>query len=83
MFGRKKYKLTADGWFVGQKKEYHEGQRVELSFPYIATDTKYSFFVDGAPFNASYESGRGYVIRFAMPDHDVTVSVTSQNTMLI
>ena len=82
MFGRKKYNLTADGWFEGQKEKYYEGQKVELSFPYIATDTNYSFFIDGEPVYPPYEKDKGYVIRFAMPARDVTVSVTSQNTML-
>ncbi len=70
------------GWgFESERTEYRTGEAVKVVFPYIATDTSYSFYVDGKDADISYEDGV-YVIRFFMPDHDVEVSYTSRNTMV-
>jgi hypothetical protein len=70
------------GWgFTSERTEYRTGEAVKVLFPYIATDTSYSFYVDGKDADISYEDGI-FVIRFIMPDHDVEVSYTSRNTMV-
>lgn len=70
------------GWgFTSERTEYRKGEAVKVLFPYIATDTSYSFYVDGKDADISYEDGI-FVIRFIMPDHDVEVSYTSRNTMV-
>ena len=82
--GGQKYKLVFDGRgssFENAKSSYRAGQTVTLYFPNIATDTDYSFFVDGEAFNADYDEKNGYVISFTMPAHDVTVGYTSRNSM--
>ena len=68
--------------FEGAKDSYAEGEKVSLTFGYIATDTDYSFYVDEEPFNADYDSKKDvYKIKFKMPDHDVKVRYESRNTM--
>lgn len=69
--------------FEGAKDSYRAGQRVELRFEYIATDTDYYFYVDGQRVNPDYDSnGGGYIISFTMPERDITVNYTSKNTMV-
>ncbi len=67
--------------FTNAKDSYPVGRRVELYYDLIATDTDYSFYVDGADYDVRYDDKKGYVISFVMPDHDVIVGVTSRNTM--
>lgn len=67
--------------FRGAKDAYAAGADVTLYFPDIATDTDYSFFLDGEPLNTDYEARKGFVLRFTMPEHDVTLTVQSVNSM--
>ena len=82
----KKYKVDycgQKGSFEGAKDSYRAGERVELRFSHIATDTDYYFYVDGQRVNPGYDSDRHcYVISFTMPEQDVTVKYSSKNTML-
>ena len=80
-----KYKLVFAGQesdFKGARSAYKEGDQVTLYFPFIATDTDYSFYVDGERINPSYKDDKGFVIEFTMPAHDVTVGYDSVNSML-
>lgn len=82
--GKKKYNVDYHGqmdWFNGAKTTYMEGEKVELTYDMIATDTDYSFFVDGEPAKTKWDDKRGFVITFTMPDHDIEVYRTSENTM--
>jgi hypothetical protein len=54
---------------------------VTLCYYAIATDTDYRFWVDGADCETGYGKN-GYEIRFTMPEHEVTVNVSSRNSML-
>jgi hypothetical protein len=67
--------------FTGAKDRYREGEKVRLYFPYIATDTDYSFFLDGEELNPGYDESKGFIIEFTMPARDVTLSWKSQNSM--
>ena len=83
--GAQKYSVDFDGMkdsFEGAKSSYREGSHVKLYYPYIATDTDYSFYLDGERLNTGYEEGRGFVIEFTMPAHDVRVTVESYNSMV-
>ena len=75
-----KYKVDAKG-FKNLKRYYHEGDQVEIWYSFIRTDTDYSFSVNVENYDRGYEDGKGYVIRFIMPPHDVKVEVKSRNTM--
>ena len=76
------YALIGGDVFENAKEKYAAGEQVTLYYPFIATDTDYSFYVDGELFNADYESEKGYIISFAMPDHDVTVLCQWRNSMI-
>lgn len=85
MFGEKKYKVDYHGRksvFDGAKDAYKKGEQVTLYYGFIATDTDYSFYVDGARINAPYTEDKGYKISFVMPDHEVDVRVQSRNSMV-
>ena len=62
----KKYKVDycgQKGSFEGAKDSYRAGERVELRFSHIATDTDYYFYVDGQRVKPDYDSDRHcYVI---------------------
>lgn len=80
-----KYKVD----YCGQKDSYPNaedaypaGEQVELYFPFIATDTDYSFTLDDGPVKWDYEDDKGFVIRFTMPEHDVTLKCTHKNSMV-
>ena len=84
LFG-KKYRLIFDGdefAYKNIKSGYKDGENVTVYFDMIATDTNYSFFVDGMRYNPGYEAGLGYVISFKMPAHDVAIKCISRNTMI-
>ncbi|MBR6204278.1 MAG: hypothetical protein IKQ60_04365 [Candidatus Methanomethylophilaceae archaeon] len=74
------FKLIHDSHFTSERTEYEPGEPVEVVFPWIATDTDYQFYIDGAFAMPEYMDGR-YVIRFLMPAHDTEVSYSSRNTM--
>lgn len=82
LFG-KKYKVDYNGqkdWFRGAKDSYRAGERVRLIYDMIATDTNYTFTVDGAYFSPKYVDN-SFVIEFDMPAHDVSIRVTWVNSM--
>ena len=67
--------------FHNAKKAYREGDKVEMYFNIIATDTKYRFEVDGERYFPDYSNEKGYIITFTMPDHDVTIKMEWKNIM--
>lgn len=80
-----KYKLDLCGedfFYEGVKDSYKEGEKVEINYKFIATDTDYTFYVDGVRFNPDYSDEKGFIFRFIMPDHDVKIICESRNTML-
>jgi len=68
--------------FTGAKDTYRAGSTVKLCYGLIATDTDYSFLIDGEPIRADWDEKKGYILRFTMPDHDVKLTVKSVNSML-
>lgn len=80
-----KYKIDYSGqkdFLNGAKDAYKAGEKVEFSFDFIATDTNYYFYLDGEPYNPTYDDKRGFVISFIMPEHDVKFEIDSKNTMI-
>lgn len=85
MFGliKKKYKVNYHGqeqWFRGAKCSFAAGTQVTLVYFMIATDTDYSFYVDGKPAKTEWKNN-AYVILFTMPDHDIEVYCEERNSM--
>lgn len=81
-YGRHKVILKPNFVFATKRYYYRKGDRVKVYFNLIATDTDYTFFVDGNRINASYSDRLGYIIKFTMPDHDVIVTYESKNSMV-
>ena len=69
-------------YYLGETSSHRVGKEVTLYFDLIATDTDYSFYVDGERINPLYDEKKGYIIEFTMPDHDVHVDIESVNSMV-
>jgi len=79
-----KYKIDfggSEGAYRGAKKAYRAGEQVTLYYDLIATDTDYSFYLDGEPIDFNYDEKKGFVIRFTMPEHDVKLECSPRNSM--
>ena len=80
----KKYKVDycgQEGCYSNATKSYRAGEQVELYCELIATDTDYSFYLDGESINYQYDDQHGFVIKFIMPDRDVKLECVMKNTM--
>ena len=55
------------------KEYYRAGEQVTVYFDLIATDTDYTWYVDGEEINFGWDEKKGFVISFIMPDHDVVI----------
>ena len=90
MFGlsgctEKKYNVDYCGSksdYENAKDAYRAGEKVKLYYSMIATDTDYSFYLDGEPLNYDYDDKKGFIITFTMPEHDVKLECRSVNSML-
>ncbi len=82
--GRQKHKLNYDGYgFESKKTAYAAGDRVTVYYKFIATDTDYRFWADDdVDLSQDYDNDHGYIFRFTMPEHDVTLHVESHNSMV-
>ena len=67
--------------FTNAKDRYRVGEQVELYFDLIATDVDYTFYIDGESVNPGYDSTKGYIISFTMPDHDVVFDYEMEDSM--
>ena len=78
-----RYKVTCNDYlFKNVKKSYRPGAKVKICFPYVATDTDYSFYLDDERISDyRYNNIKGYVITFIMPSHDVELTCNSRNSM--
>ena len=86
MFGlRKKYSVDYGGcefFYKNAKKKYKAGEKVTVYYDLIATDTSYTFYLDGEELNVGYSDKNGFEISFVMPAKDVKLTVTMRNTMI-
>ena len=77
---------SKDPWLSEQglmpaRVEHKAGEEVVLYFPMVATDTDYRFILDGTEIRPEYDSRKGFIIRFTMPEHDVTLRYLQRNSM--
>ncbi|MBR5620828.1 MAG: hypothetical protein IKW76_13935 [Clostridia bacterium] len=86
LFGCGKAAYTVD--YRGQKDAYQNahdtykaGEEVRLVYSEVGTDTDYSFFLDGEQLDPEYEEGKGFVLRFTMPAHNVRLECQAVNSM--
>ena len=79
-----KYRVEYDskGLYSNAKDYYRAGETVKVWFELIATDTDYSFLLDGERIPFSYDEKKGFVIEFVMPEHDVKLECETVNSML-
>lgn len=68
----------------GARSMYKAGQTVTVYYKekYIATDTDYSFYLDGERLNGTFVKGKGMRISFVMPNHDVKLTCDAVNSMV-
>ncbi len=67
--------------FTGAKDCYRAGAAVTLYYSLIATDTDYTFRLEGAELEQDYSEEKGFILRFTMPAHNVKLIVESRNSM--
>ena len=79
---KKKYSLHLCPDFTSAKKSYHAGERVKVCYNLIATDTDYSFSSPDVEMKQGYDDKHGYTFDFIMPERDVTINVSHQNSMV-
>ena len=68
--------------YRGARDTYKVGEKVKLTYYLIATDTDYSFYLDGKRINPDYKEGKGFILKFTMPDHDVQLECRAVNSMV-
>lgn len=80
---KEKHKLVFDSFgLASERMEYAVGEKVKVTYDFIATDTDYYFHIDDdVKMTREYDGLHGYIFTFEMPDHDVTITVESHNTM--
>ena len=75
------WKLHFEGYgFQNSKTEYAAGEQVTVYYDLIATDTDYRFWLDdeSVKLKQDYDDRHGYVFSFIMPDHELTLHVSSR-----
>lgn len=70
------------GCYKGAKDSYPAGTKVKLCYSLIATDTDYSFYLDGQPLQYEYDSAKGVIIQFVMPNHNAKLECVTKNSMV-
>ena len=82
----KRYSVDYSGQkesYLHAKDSYRAGEKVEIFFDRIATDTDYSFYLDKERLSPLYDDKKGFVITFTMPAHDVVLEYRSRNSMIV
>ena len=82
--GNEKYRIEYDSkdLYNGAKDRYTAGQKVTLYFPYVATDTSYSFYLNGKAIDKTYSDFSGYKLEFVMPPYDAKLECVTRNDMM-
>ena len=84
--GGKKFKIDFKGqerYYENAKDLYRPGERVRLIYGLVATDTRYTFMLDGSELNCDYDDDKGYIVSFVMPAHDVSLECLSKNLLAV
>ncbi|MBP5553951.1 MAG: hypothetical protein J6X94_03665 [Lachnospiraceae bacterium] len=77
------YQLIVDEGFETDEVSYSVGDKVNVYYNIIASDTDYSFYADSedVELDVTYDEEKGYVITFKMPAHDVSLYVNTVNSI--
>ena len=73
---------TSMDFLENAKPAYPAGASVVIYFNLIATDTDYTFLLDGESVKYGFDDGKGFVISFIMPAHPVQLECKMKNSML-
>ena len=69
-------------FYSNAKNTYKAGEEVELIFDLVASDTDYTFYLDGKIEGLDvHGTGNSFIIRFTMPDHDIKLDYSEKNSM--
>ena len=83
--GKRSYKVDYCGakeFYSNAKDTYKAGEEVELIFDLVASDTDYTFYLDGKSEGLDVNgTGNSFIIRFTMPDHDIKLNYSEKNSM--
>ena len=61
--------------YQNARNSYEAGEKVTLYFDVIDTDTDYTFYLNDEPLDVDYSDEKGYIVKFRMPEEDVTLRV--------
>lgn len=67
--------------YQNARNSYEAGEKVTLYFDVIDTDTDYTFYLNDEPLDVDYSDEKGYIIKFRMPEEDITLRVEMKNSM--
>ena len=73
---------TQAGMYTNAQPAYPAGASVVLCMELIATDTDYTFLLDGEEIQYDYDDSKGFLVSFTMPDHPVKLECVMKNSML-
>ncbi len=73
---------TSMDYLENAKPAYPAGASVLIYYDLIATDTDYTFLLDGEPINYSFDDSKGFIISFIMPAHPVKLECEMRNSMM-
>ena len=83
--GKRSYKVDYCGmkeYYSNAKDTYKACEEVELIFDLVASDTDYTFYLDGKSEGLDvHGTGNSFIIRFTMPDHDIKLDYSEKNSM--
>ena len=81
----KKYQVDYDGekeLWSGAKDSYRAGSTVTIYYTLIISDADLTFRIDGEKVSALWKEGKGYRLRFVMPEHDVKITTEVVESMM-
>ncbi|MBR6664595.1 MAG: hypothetical protein IKL22_02630 [Lachnospiraceae bacterium] len=68
--------------YIRARDSYRPGKKVKIFYKCIASDTQYTFYLDGIKLNCYFHNKKGLIIRFVMPEHNVKLECITKNLMV-
>lgn len=79
---KQSYKVICPRGFENVKESYEPGEQVRVNMRFFATDTNYYFYSNDVVLKEDYDPQEGEIFSFTMPEHDVLISMYSENSMV-
>ena len=77
---KQSYKVICPRGFENVKESYEPGEQVRVNMRFFATDTSYYFYSNDVVLKEDYDPQEGEIFSFTMPEHDVLISMYSENS---